>query len=298
MGIYVRDLMKGARNFFKVFGVKPAEEVLFIADAKTEQVILDALAAAGEEFDAKTIFCIMPRQKHRMEPPPKSISQAMYGADVFATIYPAILAHEESALRARWDYGARQSDIIVDAEGLASEFATFPLEIMFSIALKLLPIYKKSHTVKLTDEKGTNLVADIDPNLYIGTMSYCEFGHVTNGLRCTFPLGVFGFVPGGINGTSNGVVYFDVFEGFPGKLEKPIKYTIENKRIVDVAGGTGNQAEIIKKWLKIDENANNHAEMMFGLNPKADLGRALKPGTIFYGRSSSTCRHVAYRLRN
>jgi hypothetical protein len=212
---------------------------------------------------------------------------AMEKADVIYGCTTFSLAHGVGVMRARINNGARYATVsTLTAAELASDGAKFPAELIDAIYHAFhrtkdgKPIQRK--TVRVTDEKGTDVLTDLtgERGRAYGEADR-EGGKYSPGIppggRTGFPLGTCGFHPGGSQGNSNGVVYFDLIMGWPGRLKEPVKYVIENNWVTAIEGGE--PAEWIKSIIADDKrNSTFFEEIMFGLNPKAWVWSSIPRG--------------------
>lgn len=293
VNLRLADLMEGARNFIKMFNIKRGENVVFVAQDESDRESLEVAAAAIQEVGAEfTLIYIRPPKLAHNDPPPPVV-QALYHSDVFASVYPLFIGHCPAALRARWDYGARQTDLLAMPGLFASEWARYPVELFNATARKVLQQMEGGKYLRVTDPLGTNIKANYDLNLLAGAVTACRDGYVTPGMRCTFPLGTFGIYPGGgEGGSSDGVAVFQYWWYFPGKLSQPVKLTVKNRRVVAIEGGK--EAEAIKALMDSHPNGRHHAEIMFGLNPKAAVGRYMEEGTHLFPERHAGILHMGW----
>ena len=111
------DYLAGARNFYNFFGVKPKEHVLLLPTfefLENDPPALKALIDVGKEIGAEVSVAVMePCSIHGN--PPRPIAQAIESSDLFLAMgdkrQNPISGHGLTALRARWDYGAKQADL-------------------------------------------------------------------------------------------------------------------------------------------------------------------------------------------
>lgn len=280
------DLIEGARNLARIMNVREGENVAIVCDSLSDPLVIEAFKSAVVEKNAIPTICVTPPLLHPGANPSDVTMAAMEKADAIFGCTTLSLAHGTAVMRARMNNGARYATVCtLTAAELASEGAQFPPELIDAIYNSFhkkdgKPIQRK--TVRVTDEKGTDVVTDLagEPGKGYGD-SDREGGKYSPGVppggRTGFPLGTCGFQPGGSKGTSNGVVYFDLIMGWPERLKEPVKYVIEDNWVVGIEGGEA--AEWIKNMIGDDKkNSTFFEEIMFGLNPKAWIWSSIPRG--------------------
>lgn len=272
----VMDLIEGATNYVVNYGcVKKGEEVLIWIDSKTDSLVVDAFAAAARAVGAKvTILDVgnlnLKVPRYFDDDVPKTLKAAVYGADVLivASYYPP---HPND----RWlnipemETGLRIIlPLFPTVYHLVSEFSKFPAEILFAMALKDYEIVRNGTRLRITDPKGTDLVATISKTtndfLAAGSGFNQRFGYHN---KSTFvPPGT--IVGGRFWSDANGVVYFDVIELVAKSPNKAPKWEVSNGYVTHVEGpGTEAWAKMIEE----DKRASLLSEIMWAYNPKMDL---------------------------
>lgn len=280
------DLMEGARNLVRIMNIEEGENTIIVCDNLSDPIMIEAFRNAIIEVKALPSVCVTPALPFPGSNPSEPIMAAMEKADVIFGCTTLSLAHGVSVMRARINNGARYATVsTLTAEELASDAAKFPAEIIDAIYHSFhrkdgKPIQRK--TVRVTDEKGTDVVTDMTGEKGRGYGDADREGGkyspgVPPGGRTGFPLGTCGFEPGGSQGTTNGVVYFDLIMGWPGRLKEPVKYVIEDNWVTAIEGGE--PAEWIKNIVADDRrNSTFFEEIMFGLNPKAWVWSSIPRG--------------------
>jgi leucyl aminopeptidase (aminopeptidase T) len=276
MSYRVMDLIEGAKNYVVNYGsVKKGEEVLVLTDPRVDPLVADAFAAAARDVGAKVTILTMGSMdlelpRYVEQDIPKTVKAAVCGADVLISA-TAYLIHPND----RWlnipmmETGLRIIyPMFPSVYHLASEFSRFPAEILYAMALRDYEIVRKGTKLRITDPKGTDIVATIsntpDDFLAAGSGFNQRFGYQNRG---TF------VVPGTIVGGRfwsdiNGVVYFDLIELVAKSPNKAPKWKVSNGYVEQVEGpGT----ELWTKMIKEDKKAALFSEIMWAYNPKMDL---------------------------
>jgi hypothetical protein len=172
-----------------------------------------------------------------------------------------------------------------DVEGFTSNGARLPAEIVFKICQLAEKQWKSGKTITVTDGRGTNLTAKIVKPSY-------AFGHITKPLAS----GEFVNWAGGFGGlclwpewTANGTVCFDAVTTFAeAPLRTPVKWTVENSRVVRVEG-TPEHVQFFDNAIKNGgPDADHFGEIMIGLCPTATI----RFDNMFAGLYLETERHA------
>jgi uncharacterized protein YnzC (UPF0291/DUF896 family) len=276
------DLMDGARNLIRITNLKEGEKVVIVCDNFSDPLMIEAFRVAACEKNAEVTICVTPPLPYPGANPSEATMAAIEKGDVIFGCTTLSLAHGVAVMRARINSGARYATVsTLTAEELASEGAKFPPEIIDAIFDSFRkkdgkPIHLE--TVRVTDEKGTDVLTELpgdygDPGRKGGKYS----PGIPPGRRSGFPLGTCGLTPGGSEGNTNGVVYFDLIMGWPERLKEPVKYVIEDNWVTAIEGGEA--AEWIKNMVVDDKrNSTFFEEIMFGLNPKAWVWSSIPRG--------------------
>ncbi len=280
-GLSLGEYIEGARNFYKFFGMSKGDSVVLVPTTEfieTDPETVEVLVNTGQEIGASVMVCVLPPQHGYRQDPPPPIAEAIVASDLFLGMgvknSNPITGHVRAAYRARFDSGAKQADLTGGEKVLTTAWARFPPEIIVEIARKMLKVIQSGRLIRMTDRKGTDLVADYDPFIYsnyiCGSVAACEYGHIIPGQRATFPLGVFSILTGD---ETRGVVVLDCIRGKPGKINPPVRVTVDRNRVTGVEGGI--EAEELRRVLRSAGNMDFINRIALGLNPKATLSAGL-----------------------
>jgi hypothetical protein len=171
-----------------------------------------------------------------------------------------------------------------DVEGFTGPGARLHAEIVFKICELAQAQWKNGKTITVTDDRGTHLTAKIVKPNY-------AFGHVPEPLRPT----QFANWSGGFGGlclwpewTANGTAYFDVVTTFETRLQRPLKWTVKDGRVVKVEGDP-EHVEFVERAIDGGgPDADHFGEIMIGLNPVATI----RFDNMFAGVFLETERHA------
>ena len=270
------DYLAGARNFYNFFGVRPQDHVLLLPTFEfldNDPASLKSLIQVGKESGAEVSVAVMePCSIHGN--PPRPIAQAIESSDLFLAMgdkrQNPISGHGLTALRARWDYGAKQADLEGGKGVLATECSRFPPEVILAVARSLLAKLKKGREIEIMDNRGTRLCLPYKPHDIYGVGAALETGHLRPGERSTWPLGEIVILAGD---SFSGVAMADCVRGVPKILEKPVRFTIENCRVIE-AEDREETKKIREEWKK-PENSNFVDKVIISLNPKGSISKGI-----------------------
>ncbi len=238
----VSDLVIGARNMIEAADIRPGDSVLMLADRSSDGDSIDALAAALRLHGATPMEMIV-EPILRYGDVPEAALRAMEAVDVAIWVWPVFLngsTNYRERLRTpkEGDAGApteRVKPYKIYFEGwpglLATDYARFPNELLWTIARKVKAIVAAGSKVTISGPNGAKLVAEYD-NKRIYAMQ-TKAGEPAG--RCHFPWGRCGVYNG--SGTANGTVQLDCAQGVPGMLREPMLWTIKDAKVVGVEGG-------------------------------------------------------------
>lgn len=274
--ISFEDYLAGARNFHAFFGVKPQDHILLLPTfdfLENDPPTVQALIQAGEEIGARvSVAVIEPCSMHGN--PPRPIARAIESSDVFLAMGDKnpnpISGHCLTALRARWDYGAKQSDLHGGKGILATECSIFPCEIILAVGRSLMSKLKKGQRLEIVDDRGTHLVVPYKTSDIYGEVLALENGHLMPGQRSTWPLGNITILPGE---SLSGVAMADCISGVPKILENPARLAIDHCRITEIEDRE--ETSRVRTELAKPENSNFVDKIMVSLNPKASITRGI-----------------------
>ncbi len=286
--------------------VKKGEKVLILTDTKADQRKTEVVAYVCREVGAEVTIMIMKVRELPNQEPPVAVTEAMKASDmVFANLYYTV-SHTDARFAAN-KAGTRYLGMYDSSiDGLASEGARFPAEIIFEVSKKVAQQWWNGKTIRITCDKGTDISAKItDPlnNIAGFRSSGSPLGQVHwFGKKEDFPDKnyklLFGNFAGGfgVQGlwpawTAEGVIYFDCAHTFPGRLRTPLKYTVEKGKVVKFEGDS-EQVEFFEGIVKrFGPDAAHLAEFMIGLNPKARI--FLDDPTHMEAHRHAGCLHCA-----
>lgn len=278
----IADLMEGARNCcINWANVKKGEEILIVTDTNCDFRNAEAVASVCREVGATVTTIIIPPQKLPNQEPPAPVAAAMKASHaVFAPLYYTI-SHTTARFDACNNAGTRFIGMYAstDVEGLASDGAKFPAEIIFKVTQKVAKQWTSGKKIRITCEKGTEVTGDIrnpDKNVVGWHATAAPLGSFAEGGDSWMNkfgnfAGGFGVVGVWPEWSAEGVMYYDAAHTFCGRLKTPLKFTIEKGRVVEMDG----DPEIVGFFQALPKrfgpDALHIGEFMIGLNPWSRL---------------------------
>ncbi|MBI2882128.1 MAG: hypothetical protein HYY21_11080 [Candidatus Tectomicrobia bacterium] len=268
------DMMEGARNCVRGFAcVKPGERVVLWTDrsGQAHPQVVEALGVAVEEAGAEAVLLSSRSVVHRLkEPLQKPVLAAIREADVLLSLQRlenAATLHNDDVADIIFYTPTRNVAVIsLTPELLASDWARFPAELLFTIYKKVRRQALSSGTdvFRLTDAHGSDLT---------GRIGY------RSGFKYVDPPKQWQFFPGGEmaelpDPPVHGTLVFEQLEGFEGFLKEPIRLTVEDQWVTRVEGGE--EARWFEAQMKRYENGNFFCELAIGVNPKAPVSIGLR----------------------
>lgn len=260
---------------------KQGEQVLILADSESDQDVVHAFSAAAYVYQAEPTIMIMPPtflegKERRL---PSLVVKALEGADVYIPVVATTFAalHDIEVAKAvydktrpkncrRFSAGSRHAAAL-SGPGLKytiDALRNHDYNVVREWGLKFCHYLKQGKEIRVTSEAGTNLTASIEGmgSTFHSSAAYClEPGTVGN-----LPAGETGGGPREF--TAEGVVAIDgpmAYLAPKPALSEPVMVTIKAGRVTDVKGGE--EAELFKKLLEDNENADVLAEISLGTNP-------------------------------
>jgi hypothetical protein len=274
----IADMIPGVQNMIEAAEVRAGDQVLLLADRRSDPTTIEALAAGLKAHGAITSTLItepIPRYGELppvVEPAIRAVDVAVWVWPVFLTFTPAHRAmgrkREESGTQL---HERRMKPYHIYFEGtpglLARDYAKFPNPVLWKLAEKVREVVAAGRVVRIEDDLGTNLTATYDGNRLYGM----QFRAGDPPGRCHFPWGRCGVYNG--DGEANGTVYLSAIQGIAGQLPQPMRWTVKNSIVVEAEGGEA--AEECRRLFETVPGSNRLIEIMFGYHPKASVQHGL-----------------------
>jgi len=244
--------------------IKKGEKVVVVTTPTVVQDIPIAFASAAYAMGAEVVTVYMPPPSAPGEEPPQLIADIMKAADVAITCSSETLSFSNAMIGCIQAGGKHLSvpgagvDTLIRGT-VEVYFDEKEYQKMRSRALWLKDVLTKGSNVKITSENGTKITGSIKGRLPLPAYSIAEetYNHAS------FPSGEVMLAP--VEGTANGVVYFDTSMGGIGKINTPIKMIVEDGLCKKIEGGE--EADRLRTLVENSgEGADNIAEFGFGIN--------------------------------
>jgi len=251
----------------RLLKVRQGEQVLLVADSKTDMSMVTALAAEASGVGAGYLVVTIPsREKIGVESQtslPESVRKILEDFQVVvgltatsgAPSYDSKVAHLLHTKKIRY-----MSMVLRSIENWTGGAARANYEEVYSTAQKLAKVFK-GREVEVTTPSGTNLSAIIE-----GRKAIVEAGIAFEpGQSAAFSDGEVSLST--VEGTAKGVAIIDGPIAYLGAPREPVRVEIEKGRVVNVSGGR--ESRTLGDWLEKVENLDNFAEIGVGVNPSA-----------------------------
>ena len=268
----VADMTQGVQNMMEAAAIRPGDEVLLLADRRSDPVSLEAVAAGLKMIGAQPMT-LMTEPIARYGRVPQAVLQAMQVSDVVIWMWPVFITftpehralgrkREESGTQLKTERLKPYHVYFAGAPGLlARDYAKFPNPVLWKLAEKVRDVVSAGRVVHIEDDLGTNLTATYD-----GTKLYgMQFRAGDPPGRCHFPWGRCGVFNG--SGKADGDVFISYVQGVPGQLPEPLHWQVRDSWVVEAEGGA--LAEECRRLFKTVPESNRLVEIMFGYHPKA-----------------------------
>jgi leucyl aminopeptidase (aminopeptidase T) len=168
----------------------------------------------------------------------------------------------------------------MDADMLSKGGVEADVDDLREWTMKMVKAWTEGKKVHLTTELGTDLTADITDRVGVGgTHTLENFGVELHGVA--FPNGEAAVAP--VEGTPNGTVVIDTTIQHPGSLKSPVKWLVEEGRIVKIEGGV--EAKMFEDWLDKygDDNSRVLSEIAIGTNRWAKVTGSMREDRKIWG---------------
>lgn len=260
-------MARGAQKLVHVCTrVEPDEQVLVVADSKTDPDIIRALVAAVATARAHPIVMIAPEAKRDSGEPPSCIAQAMKAADVVFTPVTVSITHTEAA-RAACAAGARIANLtqwtadMMIGGGIDANF-----EAIEPAVLEVAAVWDRGRSVRVMTAAGTDLTLDITgrlgtPHAKTGIVRPGQFHPIPDIESPVSPVQAEGRIV-----CDASIPYLGI-----GIVDAPVVLEVREGNVVSIEGGRA--ARIVHdSWKAMnDPNVYHVAELGIGMNPCCKL---------------------------
>ena len=261
------DLIEGAMNLVRTGAIERGERVVIQTDTRSHATSVDAVLTALRLAGAQpTVVMTEPLDRYADVPAPAL--EAMRACDTLIQMYPVFLAFSPNftTLRREMKPGFKLLNVDDSTPAMfASDFARYPLELIYAIARRFSELVEQANTMRVTAPNGTDFSCSYDPR----DMFHITTAPLGPGGRTHFPTGSAGIYAGEL--PAEGVLYLDCLQGLPGLLRTPVEWVIRDARVVEINGGP--EADFIKQQVHGVPNGMNFSEVMLSYHPKASLQR-------------------------
>jgi leucyl aminopeptidase (aminopeptidase T) len=258
------------RAIDELLNVRSDESVLVVADetaAADCSAVIDAVVGLATERGSETVLITIEDVPADREELPAAVTDAMTSTDVLIGLTrttSASFTHHDVPLSLRADgelralgMTKRSFEDLTSAAVLGVDF-----DALASFAADVREIVQAGEEIRVTSDLGTDLRASIDGMPSMSTDVAHDPGDIT-------VIGWGEVYQGPVVGTAEGTAVIDgpvLGYGWPAD---PLELTVEDGVVTDVTGDE-QIASGLRESIRNNENAENVAEIAFGINPYAD----------------------------
>jgi leucyl aminopeptidase (aminopeptidase T) len=239
--------------------VKEGEEVLVVCNPATQH-LGERLREEAADAGADAVLTVISERASHAAEPPKTVAEAMAGADVILAPTVQSLSHTAARKRAT-ENGARAATLPGVTEDMLARVMSADMEGLRRKGHAVAEALDKASEARITDSNGTDLHLDIS-----GREAIPDAGELTErGAFGNLPCGE-GFVsPAGGNGT----LVVDGSMAGVGLVDGPVELVVEGGHLTSARGGQG--MAFMELLTEHGEDGTNIAELGVGTNEKAKL---------------------------
>jgi len=265
----------------------PGGKIFIISDTRMDPVLWQAMAAAATEMGLEPTIAVMtPRQAHGYDPS-SPILHAVRDPDIDLTIYltSTALAHAPVT-----DELLRTGKRFILMEELTAAMlvpggpADADYVAMNVVGKKVEALFTEGKRIRVQCPNGTDLTASIEGRPGRAFTAKVWAMRESGGGGCAFPDGETHVCP--VEGTGEGTVVFDLTAHSVGRLQEPIRLTVEKGMVTKIEGGA--QAARWREILEKDGDPPSYncpAEIAIGLNPNVTPTGLMRTDKKLYGAS-------------
>lgn len=282
----IKMMIASAQNtMIQVMSLKRDDRVLIITDEVTETVG-GAFYKAAEEYGCRADMCLLPEEKRPLADIPPEISKRWAGKTVVITVFSSM--SEETPFRVKLIKEITRSGTtrLGHGPGITESMMTEgPMNVdyksMLDVANKLMKAFENAKSVHITAAAGTDVVVDIENRSFRTDLKITEehFGNL--------PCGEIYCAP--IESKGSGIIVCDGAIGDLGKVQTPLRITIENGRVVHMEPEDHMLFGKVEELMGIDDEASVIGELGIGVNTGAKL-----TGNLLEDEKAFNTAHIAF----
>ncbi len=286
MDLRIIEIMRTIRIPLEL-NAKTGDKILIITDTRMDPVLWQSMAAAAGEMGMEpTIVIMTPRRAHGYDPT-SPILHAVRDPDLDLCVYMTSTALAHAPITDELLRGGKRFILM---EELTPEMllpggpADADYVAMNELGNKVAKLFSEGKRIRVQSENGTDLSASIEGRPGRAFAAKVWAMRASGGGGCAFPDGETHICPG--EGTGEGSVVFDLTAHSVGRLQAPIRLTVEKGMVTRIEGGA--QADRWKEILEKDGDPNSYncpAEIAIGLNPNVTPTGIMRTDKKLYAAS-------------
>lgn len=231
-------------------GLSEGDELLLVTDPEKVH-IARALSSAARAIDATAVIAVKPRLETHGAELPKSVAEAMLGADLVFDVNTHAITHTDARRRA-----SAQGIPFVILRGITDDIIIEQLDTDYDelneVTQAVAAVQSAADSAHVTTPHGTDVEMELTGRSGFGFDADIS----VNGF-VAIPAGKSAITP--LEGTTEGTIVVDYSFDSIGTLSEPIELTVEGGRVVEVEGGA--EADDLQQIIdNHDDNATNIAE--------------------------------------
>ena len=281
-----QKMIASAQNaMIHVMALKKDDEVLVITDEVTKTVG-EAFYKAAEEYGCRTEMCFLPGEKRPLVNIPAEVSRGLKNKTVVISAFRALSG--ETPFRVKFIKEIIRLKTIRSGHspGITEAMMTegsmnVDYREMLDVANKLIEAFENAKSVHITAPAGTDIVVGIENRSFQMDLK------ITEKRPGNLPCGEIECAP--IESNANGVIVCDGCIGDLGKVETPLRITVENGRIVQLEHEDHTFLGKVKGLIGVDDEASVIGELGIGLNVGAKL-----TGNMLEDEKAFNTTHIAF----
>jgi len=263
MSLSYETQMTAYKLLTEILGVKNGETVVIYSDTMSDEVVVDATAAAATLLGALPVVIKMPTPPKLYPEFPISVREAIKNADVFIEMgggsvvqYGSTYFEMKNAKKARYT-----CLFTVVRDEFVKSLGRIDIGKTLALTEKLADLLNGGNKITVTSEAGTNLVANMEGRKASAAGTAKEPGSET------MLIGQVGWTP--MEDTINGTIVVD--GGFDMQSvvipRTPVTFKVKNGVIVEISGGP--EANSLNRFLASFNHPNMYriAHYTCGVNP-------------------------------
>lgn len=268
----LEEMSAGADAAVRVcMGIRPGERVMILGDegsALISRALADAASPIAAAVETFTLESLGDRPITAM---PSALQAALERFQPHISFYTASsrpgelkfrMAYMPAVMQANPD-GARHGHMINITPPLMMQGMRVDYQLIYEVTMRVHEIVRNAAEIRVTNPKGTDLKANFDPSFH---WIPCHGLYHEPGQWGNLPEGETFTSPRDANGVLVADELGDYFSERYGILNSPVKFVVEEGRVIDVGCEDKDLQEDVRSYIFGAENADRVGEFAIGTN--------------------------------